>query len=48
MAEIMNRTRIEEWIRKNMGDNGTIIAAIAKGLIVQLDEDHFAVPYIAE
>lgn len=48
MAEIMNKTRLEEWIRLNMGESGTIISAIALGLVVQLDENHFAVPYKAE
>ena len=48
MAEIMNRARIEEWIRQNMGETGTITSAIAMGLVVQLDENHFAVPYTAE
>ena len=48
MAEIMNKARIEEWIHQNMGESGTIISAIALGLVIQLDENHFAVPYTAE
>ena len=48
MAEIMNKDRIEEWIRQNMGESGSIISAIALGLVVQFDENHFAVPYAAE
>ena len=44
----MNKARTEEWVRQNMGETGTIISAIALGLVVQLDENHFAVPYTAE
>ena len=48
MAEIMTRAKIEEWVHAHMGETSTIMSAIALGLIVQLDDDHFAVPYKSE